>query len=61
MTVSPSRQAIGHLLSLGHTEIGVLLGKPDHVPSRRKLEGARVRERHGIELPTAASCTRCTR
>jgi DNA-binding LacI/PurR family transcriptional regulator len=45
-------QAIGHVLSLGHTEIGVLLGKPDHVPSRRKLEGARAfAGRHGIALP----------
>jgi LacI family transcriptional regulator, repressor for deo operon, udp, cdd, tsx, nupC, and nupG len=47
-----AEQAMGHLLSLGHTEIGVLLGKPDHVPSRRKLEGARAfAERNGIALP----------
>jgi DNA-binding LacI/PurR family transcriptional regulator len=45
-------QAIGHLLSLGHREIGVLLGKPDHVPSRRKLDGARAfAGREGIALP----------
>ncbi|MCW3048205.1 MAG: LacI family transcriptional regulator [Solirubrobacterales bacterium] len=45
-------QAMGHLLSLGHTEIGVLLGRPDHVPSRRKLEGARTfAAQHGIALP----------
>ena len=45
-------QAIGHLLSLGHREIGVLLGKPDHVPSRRKLESARAfADRHGLALP----------
>ena len=44
-------QAMGHVLSLGHTEIGVLLGRPDHVPSRRKLEAARaLAEQHGIEL-----------
>jgi DNA-binding LacI/PurR family transcriptional regulator len=47
-------QAMGHLLSLGHTEIGVLLGKPDHVPSQRKLEGARAfAEGHGLALPDA--------
>jgi DNA-binding LacI/PurR family transcriptional regulator len=31
-------QAYGHLASLGHERIGVILGPPDHVPSRRKLE-----------------------
>src|SRR5262249_58626384 len=30
-------QAYGHLRSLGHTEIGLILGPPDHVPSGRKL------------------------
>jgi DNA-binding LacI/PurR family transcriptional regulator len=45
-------QAIGHLLSLGHEDIGLLLGKPDHVPSQRKLEGARAyAARRGIALP----------
>ena len=32
---------MGHLLSLGHTRIGLLLGPADHMPSRRKLERAR--------------------
>src|SRR6187399_2451831 len=35
-----AHQAVGHLLSLGHTRIGLLLGPPDHVPSRRKLDAA---------------------
>ncbi|MFI5461733.1 MAG: LacI family DNA-binding transcriptional regulator [Isosphaerales bacterium] len=35
-------QSMGHLLSLGHTRIGVLIGPPDHVPSQRKLAAARV-------------------
>ncbi len=35
-------QAIGHLASLGHTRIGLLLGPEDHVPSERKLGAARV-------------------
>jgi DNA-binding LacI/PurR family transcriptional regulator len=45
-------QAMGHLVSLGHREIGLVLGRPDHVPSQRKLAGARAcAERHGIALP----------
>jgi DNA-binding LacI/PurR family transcriptional regulator len=31
--------ALRHLLQLGHTTIGMLLGPEDHVPSRRKLAG----------------------
>jgi DNA-binding LacI/PurR family transcriptional regulator len=34
-------QAMGHLLSLGHSRIGLLIGPPDHVPSQRKLTAAR--------------------
>ena len=30
-------QAYGRLASLGHERIGLILGPPDHVPSRRKL------------------------
>src|SRR6201991_1942788 len=30
-------QAYGHLRSLGHAQIGLVLGPEDHVPSRRKL------------------------
>src|SRR5258708_29298654 len=29
-------QALAHLLSLGHTSIGILAGPADHIPSRRK-------------------------
>jgi DNA-binding LacI/PurR family transcriptional regulator len=47
-----AEQAIGHLASLGHTEIGLVLGLPDHVPSQRKLRGARdYAERHALALP----------
>jgi DNA-binding LacI/PurR family transcriptional regulator len=35
-------QALGHLISLGHTRVGVLAGPADHVPSNRKLAAARV-------------------
>ena len=34
-------QAMGHLLSLGHTKIGLLAGPRDHIPSRRKIERAK--------------------
>jgi LacI family repressor for deo operon, udp, cdd, tsx, nupC, and nupG len=30
-------QAYGHLRSLGHEQIGMVMGPEDHVPSRRKL------------------------
>jgi DNA-binding LacI/PurR family transcriptional regulator len=44
-------QALGHLVSLGHRRIGLVLGPPDHVPSRRKLSAAhRAAVRAGIEL-----------
>jgi DNA-binding LacI/PurR family transcriptional regulator len=44
-------QAMGHLLSLGHTRIGVLVGPADHEPSNRKLVAARaVAARAGIRL-----------
>ena len=33
-------QALGHLASLGHTDVGLLLGPEDHVPSERKLRAA---------------------
>jgi DNA-binding LacI/PurR family transcriptional regulator len=32
-----AEMALGHLHALGHRDIGLLLGPPDHVPSRRKL------------------------
>jgi DNA-binding LacI/PurR family transcriptional regulator len=34
-------QAYGHLRSLGHDRIGMVLGPADHVPSRRKLAAMR--------------------
>ncbi len=45
-------QALGHLTSLGHTQIGLLLGPEDHVPSERKLGAARAAsDRLGIRVP----------
>jgi DNA-binding LacI/PurR family transcriptional regulator len=34
-------QAYGHLASLGHERIGIIVGPPDHIPSRRKLAAYR--------------------
>jgi DNA-binding LacI/PurR family transcriptional regulator len=34
-------QGVGHLRSLGHERIGMVLGTSDHMPSRRKLESFR--------------------
>jgi DNA-binding LacI/PurR family transcriptional regulator len=49
---SAAEQAVGHLLSLGHTKIGLLLGPADHIPSRRKLAAARATaERAGHPIP----------
>ncbi|GAA1395969.1 LacI family DNA-binding transcriptional regulator [Catellatospora coxensis] len=45
-------QAYGHLSSLGHTKIGLLLGPVDHVPSARKL--AAFRKRTGQKNPPVA-------
>src|SRR5918992_1187619 len=46
-----AEQAIGHLISLGHARIGLLLGPMDHMPSRRKLAAARVvARRAGLDI-----------
>ncbi|HEY6569306.1 MAG TPA: LacI family DNA-binding transcriptional regulator [Candidatus Limnocylindrales bacterium] len=44
-------QALGHLLSLGHTRVGVLAGPSDHVPSNRKVAAAQtILKRAGTPL-----------
>lgn len=44
-------QAFGHLTSLGHERIGLVLGPEDHIPSRRKLASFRAcAEAAGIEI-----------
>ena len=44
-------QAVRHLVSLGHTRIGLILGPGDHVPSLRKLDAARAAARAaGLDL-----------
>ncbi len=49
---SAAEQAVGHLLSLGHARIGLLLGPRDHVPSQRKLTAAlRAAGAAGVPIP----------
>ncbi|GAA4061289.1 LacI family DNA-binding transcriptional regulator [Nonomuraea soli] len=44
-------QAFGHLVSLGHERIGMVLGPEDHVPSNRKLQAFRAEAaRAGLEV-----------
>jgi DNA-binding LacI/PurR family transcriptional regulator len=38
---SAVQQAWAHLAALGHTDIGLLVGPADHVPSRRKVQAFR--------------------
>lgn len=38
---SAAEQALNHLVSLGHSRIGMVLGPIDHVPSQRKLSAAK--------------------
>ena len=68
-------QAMGHLMSLGHSSIGLLLGPPDHVPSNRKLDAAQtvalrarasplpashvVRSLYSLEAAQASRCDSC--
>ncbi|MBX7465286.1 MULTISPECIES: LacI family DNA-binding transcriptional regulator [unclassified Streptomyces] len=51
------RMAVGHLADLGHTRIGLAIGPPRYVPSRRKTEGftAALGERLGLPGHEAAA------
>lgn len=52
--VAAAEQAVLHVHQLGHRRIGLLLGPGDHVPSQRKLDGARrLLERLGAPLADA--------
>jgi DNA-binding LacI/PurR family transcriptional regulator len=54
-------QACGHLAYLGHERIGLIIGPPDHVPSRRKLaafEALAVRARGQAPAPELIERTR---
>jgi DNA-binding LacI/PurR family transcriptional regulator len=51
-------QALGHLLSLGHRRVGLVIGPEDHVPSRRKLAAfMALTERAGIDTADAIEHT----
>lgn len=57
-----AEQAVRHLNQLGHRRIGMLLGPADHVPSERKLAGARrVLAELGEPLDDALVVRGCTR
>jgi len=46
--------AWNHLVQLGHRRIGIVLGPADHIPSQRKLAGARrIAQATGVPLPDA--------
>ena len=47
-------QAYGHLVSLGHERIGLVLGPADHVPSRRKLAAFEVVAKNPFFQPRSA-------
>ncbi len=47
-------QALGHLLSLGHRRVGLVIGPDDHMPSRRKLAAfTALAQRAGIDTADA--------
>ncbi|HET9170501.1 MAG TPA: LacI family DNA-binding transcriptional regulator [Actinospica sp.] len=47
-------QAFGHLTSLGHEKVGLILGPPDHMPSRRKQEAFEAAaKKAGVNVPKA--------
>ncbi len=49
--VAAARIALAHLTALGHRRVAMLLGPPDHVPSRRKLAAFRAHAAEaGLEL-----------
>jgi len=51
-------QALGHLLSLGHRRVGLIIGPDDHMPSRRKLAAfTAVAARAGIDTAGAVEHT----
>ncbi len=50
--VMAAEQAMEHVIALGHSRIGLVMGPSDHVPSQRKLDGARLAAaRHDLPLP----------
>ncbi|ROS78617.1 LacI family DNA-binding transcriptional regulator [Cellulomonas sp. PhB143] len=44
-------QALDHVISMGHTRVGLLLGPADHVPSERKVAAAKAfAQARGMEI-----------
>ncbi|MEV6984714.1 LacI family DNA-binding transcriptional regulator [Sphaerisporangium sp. NPDC051017] len=52
-------QAFGHLASLGHERIGLVLGPDDHIPSRRKM-AAFMASAKAAGLPAGPECVEHT-
>ena len=53
--------AFAHLRSLGHTKLGMVLGPPDHVPSRRKFDAfVRLAKVAGLSVENAVEHTMFT-
>ena len=51
-----AEQAVGHLLSLGHTRIGFVLGPSDHLPSTTSIGCIPLAPRLDLEMaPTVAT------
>ncbi|MFD8530122.1 LacI family DNA-binding transcriptional regulator [Streptosporangium canum] len=49
--VAAARMAAGHLRTLGHERIGMILGPPDHMPSRHRMDAfAAYAGGHGLEF-----------
>lgn len=50
-----ARQAVSHLIKLGHTRIGLLLGSKRYIPTLRFIEGYReTMADHGLDEPSDA-------
>lgn len=50
-----ARQAVSHLIKLGHTRIGLLLGSRRYIPTLRFIDGYRdTMEQHGLDEPADA-------
>src|SRR3984957_15054587 len=53
-----TEQGFGHLISLGHRRIGLLIGPEDHVPSRRRVAAyAGLAAKAGIDTTDAVART----
>ena len=59
--VAAGGQAFGHLASLGHQRIGLVVGPEDHMPSRRKLAAFTEHAERARRRASHRWSTRCSR